>query len=536
VIRCGLSRDFPESSIPEALTAGYGAPVNARPPTRSLTALLLEAGLPVASLPAHLHVVDVQADSRSVRPGSLFVAYRGLESDGHDFVEAAVRAGAAAVVAERQPERGAGVPLVLVPDGRAAWAWLCAAWEGFPTRQMRLAGVTGTDGKTTVASLLQHVLSCSGLETGLISTVAARVGRQLLDTGLHTSTPPPSQVQALLAEMVVAGCRSAVVEATSEGLAQKRLEACDFDLAVLTNVTLDHLYFHGSFEAYREAKATLFRYLTGSLRKPGVEKVAVLNRDDPSHGHFASIPADIHLSYGQGRGDVSFAVLRQSAEQCLLAIESPWGNTEVRAPLPGIYNAYNVAGTLAAACAWGVTLEAASAAIATFPGVPGRADFLRCGQPFDLVIDFAHTTNALEQVLCAARSWTIGRLIVVFGCAGERDKLKRRPMARAAVTLANHAVFTAEDPRREGLSGILSEMERGAREAGATTGRDYRVVPDRAEAIAYAVAIALPGDTVLLCGKGHEQSMCYGREERPWSDHAAARQALAARGYVTSGS
>ena len=225
------------------------------------------------------------------------MAYRGLESDGQQR-ETALRAGAVAIVAERVPDEVVPVPLVLVPDGRVAWARLCAAWEGFPSRRMRVAGITGTDGKTTTAALLQHILAHCGLLTGLISTVCARVGERERNTGLHTTTPPPPEGQALLREMLDSGCRAAVLEATSEGLAQKRLEACDFDLAIVTNITHDHLYFHGSFEAYREAKAGLFRSLSGSFHKPGTDKIAVLNRDDPSYEYLASIPADRTLSYG----------------------------------------------------------------------------------------------------------------------------------------------------------------------------------------------------------------------------------------------
>ncbi|MGQ9553479.1 MAG: UDP-N-acetylmuramoyl-L-alanyl-D-glutamate--2,6-diaminopimelate ligase [Anaerolineae bacterium] len=493
--------------------------------------LLQAAGLPASGVPATLVVSDVQADSRLVRPGSLFVAYKGLEADGHTFIEAAIRAGAVAVVAERAPDQHTPVPLILTPCGRLAWARLCAAWQRFPSCQLRMAGITGTDGKTTTASLLHYILNACGLATGLVSTVNARIGEQAIDTGLHTTTPPPSQVQALLADMVAAGCTAAIIEATSEGLAQERLAACNFDLAIMTNVTHDHLYYHSSFEAYREAKAMLFRYLTTSQRKPGLAKVAILNRDDPSYDYFAGIQADEHITYSQQEADVVASVLASDAHGLRLHLASPWGKTELHVPLVGAYNAYNVAAAMAAACTWGISMDAAAAAIASFPGVPGRMDFIRLGQPFNVVVDFAHTANALQQVLRAARLWTAGNLIVVFGCAGERDVLKRQPMARIAIELADHAIFTAEDPRREKLGDILAQMEWGARQAGGTAGQHYRIVADRARAIWDAIAMAHPGDTVLLCGKGHEQSMCYGREEQPWNERKVAEAALLALGY-----
>ncbi|MHB0878492.1 MAG: UDP-N-acetylmuramoyl-L-alanyl-D-glutamate--2,6-diaminopimelate ligase, partial [Anaerolineae bacterium] len=479
-------------------------------------------------------VAGIAADSRTVRPGDVFVAYGGVEMDGHAYIDRALAAGAAAVVAERPVSLSRPVPLVIVPNGRVAWARLCAAWEGHPSRRLRLAGVTGTDGKTTTAGLLHHILGAAGMRTGLVSTVCARIGERSIDTGLHTSTPTPPAVQAFLADMVDDGCTAAVVESTSEGLAQHRLAACDFDLAVLTNLTHDHLYYHGSFAAYREAKAILFRYLSTSWRKDGVPKVAVLNRDDASWEYFRGILADRHLSYGDGTGDVAFRVLEEGADRLLLHVDSPWGAVEVHLPAPGRYNAYNVAAALAGACAWGVDLRQAAEAVSEFRGIEGRMDFVRFGQPFAVVVDFAHTAYALESALKAARAWTKGRLIVVFGCAGERDRDKRAPMAQAAVRLADLAVFTAEDPRREDLGAILAQMTAAAEALGARAGHEYRVVPDRAEAIAAAVAAAREGDTVLLCGKGHERSMCFGREERPWSERGSAETALRALGYGPS--
>ncbi len=502
------------------------------PPSTSWTLdrLVAAAGLHAGVLPA-LPVHSIQSDSRHVSPGALFVAYRGLQTDGHQHISAAVRAGAAAVVAERDPDLPPSVPIIVVSDGRSAWALLEAAWRRYPARRLRLAGVTGTDGKTTTSTLLHHILSAEGRSVGLVSTLGARIGNDDIDTGLHTSTPTPAQMQDLLQSMVVSGCEAAVIEATSEGLAQRRLVGCDFDLAIVTNITHDHLYYHGTPEAYLQAKAMLFESLSGGRRQFGVPKVAVLNRDDASYAHLRSIPADRHLTYGSTKADVQITRVAESAGSLEAALHTPWGVANLRLPLIGPYNAWNAAAAISGACSWGVPLARAVAHCATFAGVPGRMELICRGQPFAVIVDFAHTANALEQALRAVRPTTKGRLIVVFGCAGERDVLKRAPMAIAAVTLADHAVFTAEDPRRESLPAILGQMEAAAIAAGARPGEQYSIEPDRGRAIAQALGMAGPNDTVILCGKGHEQSMCFGTVEHPWDDRVAARQALAALGY-----
>lgn len=500
-------------------------------PTWTLSRLITAAGIPAADL-ADTPVVSLQTDSRRVGPGSLFIAYRGLQADGHQHIAAAVAAGAVAVVAERQPEGALPVPLVVVPNGRVAWASLEAAWHRFPSRRLRLAGVTGTDGKTTTSALLHHILTREGENVGLVSTLGARLGSREIDTGLHTSTPTPAQMQALLHDMVRSGCEAAVIEATSEGLAQHRLAACDFDLAVVTNVTHDHLYYHKTHEAYLQAKGMLFKYLAQSGHKFGVPKVAVLNRDDAAYDYLRSLSADRHLSYGSHRADVTIAATAEHDGGLDVTLRTPWGRADLFLSLIGRYNAWNAAAAVAAACSWGTPLERAAIHCATFPGVPGRTEFIRQGQPFTVIVDFAHTANALEQELRAVRLITEGKLIAVFGCAGERDVLKRAPMAVTSVTLADHSVFTAEDPRREDLTSILAQMESAAVAAGACPDADYTVEPDRESAILSALRMARPGDTVILCGKGHEQSMCFGVEEHPWDDRAVARRALLSLGYT----
>jgi UDP-N-acetylmuramoyl-L-alanyl-D-glutamate--2,6-diaminopimelate ligase len=506
----------------------------------------LVAALPEARLrgSAETPIEGITHDSRRVTEGSLFVAYQGVAVDGHTFIPAALQQGAAAVVAEQEVD-GLAVPLVQVPDGREALAYLAAAWEGYPARKLVVLGVTGTDGKTTTCNLLHSILSAAGRQAGLVTTVNAVIGERVKDTGLHTTTPDAPDMQRYLAEMVEAGMELAVVEATSEGLAQQRVTACDFDLAVVTNVTHEHLYFHGSLEAYQQAKAKLFHHLSNGYHKPGVPKVAVLNCDDASYAYLRPIPADRHLAYGlRSQAEASDAAgsapdvvaegLRRSATDASVAevrfiLRGLGHEFVVRTRLVGDYNVSNILAAATAALALGVPPEAIQEGVWNVAGIIGRMELVDEGQDFAALVDFAHTPNALERALETARTLTDGRVIAVLGCAGERDVQKRAWMGEISARLADLTVMTAEDPRREPLEAILDEMARGAEGAGGVAGRDYFRVPDRAEAIQFAVDLALPGDLVITCGKGHERSMCYGTEERPWSEHAVLRAALRQR-------
>jgi UDP-N-acetylmuramoyl-L-alanyl-D-glutamate--2,6-diaminopimelate ligase len=469
---------------------------------------------------------SITCDSRRAMDGSLFVAYRGVAVDGHDFIPQAVANGAVAVVAEKNV-RGLDIPLVVVPDGRAALADLSAVWYGYPARQLRVVGVTGTDGKTTTCNLLYSILAAAGLRAGLVTTVNAVIGARVMDTGLHTTTPDAPDVQRYLAEMVEAGMEIAVLEATSEGLAQHRMSACDFDLAVITNIAHDHLYFHGTQEAYREAKAMLFRHLMDGYRKPGVPKVAVLNADDDSFHFLKSTPADRQWAYSiEGDADVVATGLRRSAADTRFAVQSPEVDFQLQTALLGDFNVSNILAATSAALALGVPVDAIQRGVWDVKGIIGRMERVDEGQDFLAIVDFAHTPNALEAALQTARGLTRGRVIAVFGCAGERDVVKRPWMGEISGRLADVTVLTAEDPRTESLEAILDEVALGVEKAGGVGGESYFRVADRAEAIQFAVDLAQPGDLVIACGKGHEQSMCYGTVERPWNEHEVLRAAL----------
>jgi UDP-N-acetylmuramoyl-L-alanyl-D-glutamate--2,6-diaminopimelate ligase len=500
----------------------------------------LLAALPDARAagPTDVEIVHLTADSRQARPGSLFVAYRGVSVDGHRFIPGAVEQGAIAVVGEAPPGDLPALPAtyVQVADGRLALARLAAAWHGYPSRRLKVIGVTGTDGKTTTSTLIHSILLAAGHPSGLVSTVSARIGGQELDTGFHTTTPDALELQKYLACMVDAGMEYAVLETTSHGLEQQRAAAVDYDVAVLTNITHEHLDQHGAFESYRQAKAQLFRYLAGAARKPGVDKVSILNADDPSYPLLLPIPADVHLSYGlDSPADVTARDVAINATETRFTVITPAGEFPVSSCLLGRFNVYNLLAAIAVAVSQGLPAAAIQQGIAAILGVVGRMESITLpggppGRPTSLpavIVDFAHTPNALESALRFARTLTSSRLIAVFGCAGLRDRGKRPLMGEVAGRLADLTIITAEDPRTENLDEIMEQIAGGCRSAGRGEGEGYILEGNREKAIARAVALAAPTDLVMVCGKGHERSMCYGVTEKPWSDQDAVRKALA---------
>jgi len=479
-----------------------------------------------------IDVGNVVCDSRQVRPGDLFVAVSGVSVDGHRFVPDALRAGAVACVVERPLPELEGVPTAVVASAREAFARLQAALHGYPGRRLRVIGVTGTDGKTTTSRLITGILRAAGEAVGSVDTVNAEIGGQQIETGFHTTTPDAPAMQAYLAEMVAAGMAYAVIESTSHGLAQHRVTACEYDVAVVTNITHEHLDYHGSYEAYREAKAMLFRALATSARKPGMPKVAVLNADDASYASLRPIPADVRVSYGVESGaDVRASGVEVSPAGLRLRVIAGGDEIDIASPLIGRYNAHNILAAVATARALGIDDEAIRAGVAAVRGVLGRMEPIDRGQPFAAIVDFAHTPNALENALRTARELAPGRVIVVFGCAGLRDRAKRAWMGEVAGRLADYTVITAEDPRTEPLDDIMAEIAAGCRKAGRVEGADFARIGDRREAIAAALAMARPGDLVMAAGKGHERSMCFGTTEHPWSEHEAMVEGLARLGY-----
>lgn len=485
------------------------------------------------SLPTQIPDVEVNGiaiDSRAVKAGNLFVAMRGRDADGHNYIQKAIDNGAAAVVGDRELG-GFSVPYIQLEDARHALTWLAAAFHGFPARKLTVIGVTGTDGKTTTSNLIHKILIAAGLKAGMISTVNAVIGDEVLDTGFHVTTPDAHDVQRYLAKMVDAGLTHVVLETTSHGWSQHRVDACEFDIAVVTNITHEHMDEHGGYENYRAAKARLFSSLEWTRTKPhGNPRLGVINFDDKKSFDFLNDFIKTNkINYGLGEGaDIRGMNIEYSPTGIHFTAVSKDFRVATSSKLVGAYNVSNCLAAMTAAIhGLGIDPQVAAQGIASLEGIPGRMERIDMGQNFTAIVDFAHTPNALKVSLEAGRTMTNKRVIAVFGSAGLRDREKRRMMAETSAELADLTVLTAEDPRIESLDGILDEMAAGMRSKGGREGETFWRVPDRGEAIKFALRLAQEGDIVLSCGKGHEQSMCFGKTEYLWDDRTAMRAALA---------
>ena len=474
-------------------------------------------------------LTGIAIDSRTVKPGDLFVAMQGGSIDGHAYIPMAIDKGAVAVVGQKDMDN-LPIPYIQVENPRQSLTYLAAAFYDWPGRKLTVIGVTGTDGKTTTCNLIYHILVAAGLKAGMISTVNAVIGDEVLDTGFHVTTPDAHDVQRYLAKMVDAGLTHVVLETTSHGWAQYRVDACEFDIGVITNITHEHFDEHGSYENYRAAKARLFRSLENTQPKvQGNPRLAVLNQDDRSFDFLNDFVKTNKITYGvKSDAQIQATDISYTLDDMQFIAKARELRVSIRVNLVGEYNVSNCLAALGATVfGLGIKPKIAAEGIAKLPGIPGRMEMINMGQNFMAVVDFAHTPNALKVTLETARQMTEGRVIAVFGSAGLRDKEKRRMMAEISAELADLTVLTAEDPRTESLDGILDEMATGAGSKGGREGETFWRVPDRGEAIRFALQLAHPGDIVLACGKGHEQSMCFGKIEHPWDDRLALRAALA---------
>lgn len=497
--------------------------------TKTLSQLFIDFPLARPQNIPDVEITGIAIDSRAVNPGDLFVAMRGGTVDRHDYIQKAIERGAAAIVGDREIS-GFAVPYLRLENSRRALTWLSAAFYDWPARRLTVIGVTGTDGKTTTTNLLYQILLAAGIKAGMISTVNAVIGDEVLDTGFHVTTPDAHDVQRYLAKMVETGLTHVVLETTSHGWAQYRVDACEFDIGVVTNITHEHMNEHGNYENYRAAKARLFSSLEWTLPKPqGNPRLGVINRDDSKSFEFLHTFIKTNkVNYGLAAGaDVRAEDISYNPSGIDFAARSQEYRVGIRSKLVGAYNVSNCLAALTAAVnGLGIPPETAAQGIAALEGIPGRMERIDLGQSFTAIVDFAHTPNALKSALEAGRTMTTERVISVFGSAGLRDKEKRRMMAETSAELADLTVLTAEDPRTESLDGILEEMAEGARSRGGREGETFWRVPDRGEAIRFALRLARPGDIVLACGKGHEQSMCFGECEHLWDDRTAMRAAL----------
>jgi UDP-N-acetylmuramoyl-L-alanyl-D-glutamate--2,6-diaminopimelate ligase len=497
---------------------------------------------------AAIQVRGVTNDSRLVRDGSLFVAVPGLHVDGHEYVAAAAATGAAvALVDHALPD--VALPQIVVAGTREALATAAAWWYGDPSHDLAVVGITGTDGKTTTSFLAVAALETAGLRTGMTGTAATRIGGVQTANEAHATTPEAPELQRALRAMALAGDTAAVIETTSHGLALARVDRIAYDIAILTNLTHEHLELHGTWEAYRDAKLRLFEKLARPGTPPGPDATSspkphpwpatgIVNADDPSAGAFIGVTQEAGarvLTYGTDpTADVRATRIEEDARRLHIAYEAPSGAATVDLQLVGRFNVHNALAVVALGEAVGLDPAAVREGLAALPLVPGRMERVDVGQPFGVIVDFAHSPVALQTVLdllapsAASRG---GGLIAVFGSAGERDTAKRPTMGRIAGERARIVVVTDEDPRGEDSDRINDAIARGAEAAGKRRDHDLLVIADRRAAIEAAIERARPGDIVLLAGKGHERAIIGPDGPIPWNEREEAEAALHRAGY-----
>jgi UDP-N-acetylmuramoyl-L-alanyl-D-glutamate--2,6-diaminopimelate ligase len=478
-------------------------------------------------------VSEVAHDSRKVKPGSLFVALRGFHSDGHRFIPQAVRQGAAAVVAEFEDRTAetAGTPQIIVEDTRTALALLADVFYGHPSNRLALIGVTGTNGKTTTTYLVKAVLEAAGHSAGLIGTIDYRVGDRVYSA--PNTTPESLDLQRLLAEMVDIGATHCVMEVSSHAMELGRTVGCRFTTAAFTNFTQDHLDFHETMEAYFRAKLRLFTGL-------GPDHYAVINQDDPYAAAILNQTQARVITTGLTDSAMVHPIgqTQHGISGLTFTVATPSGRVVVESPLIGRHNIYNILTAIGTGISLGIGLDAIARGIRSMKAVPGRIEKVDEGQPFAVVVDYAHSEDALVRLLEAMREIAENRIITVFGCGGDRDRTKRPKMGAAALAGSDLVIVTSDNPRSEDPGSIIAEIEQGMIKGEKTafpgalvsSGKTpYSVIPDRRDAITSAIAAAKPGDIVVLAGKGHEDYQIIGSSRVHFDDREVAREEIRKR-------
>lgn len=469
-------------------------------------------------------VSGLSYDSRQIKPGELFFAIRGFKTDGHLFVKEAAAKGADAVVVEQIQDLDPSVTQVLVPDTRAAMGEMAAAFFGHPARRLRVIGVTGTNGKTTTTYLIKSVLEQAGLSVGLIGTIQVMIGGKAVPA--KRTTPESLDLQALLAEMVAHNLDCVVMEVSSHALELNRTAGLEFDTAVFTNLTQDHLDFHQSLEDYFQAKAKLFAGLAKASVKAG--KAAVINVDDPFGVRMGILSSAPVYSYGvEQPAQIRACDIHITSKGVRYRLQTPFGDVPLDLGLTGRFNVYNTLAASGACLAAGVDLADLKAGLEKVTGVPGRFELVDMGQDFAVIVDYAHTPDSLRNVLNTVRGFAQNRVITVFGAGGDRDRAKRPLMGQAAAELSDYVILTSDNPRSEDPMVICSEIEQGMLPlASRKAGFDYHIEPNRARAIEMAIKMAEAGDVVVIAGKGHETYQEFASHIIDFDDRAEARRVL----------
>ena len=483
----------------------------------------------------------IRFDSRDVEAGDVFVCVLGGQVDGHAYAAQAVQRGAVALIAQAGHAGDLGalsVPVVEVPNSRITLATISAAHEGYPAQSLTVIGVTGTDGKSTTAFLILAALEACGITAGLLTTIESRIAGRVIPNPTRLTSQEAPFVQQMLAVMVEAGCTHAVIESTSIGLDLHRVDACAFDVAVFTNLTSDHLDYHKTMEHYRSSKGRLFEMLDEPRPEKAkrVRRAAVVNRDDPAWKYFAARTKSRVVTYAveddEADVHVEGLMLWPDGATFALVADSDDESVEASIQLPGAYNVANATAALTVAASLRLPVEAAAAGVAACKGVPGRMERIE-GAPIDVIVDYAHTGAALRKAVEALRPVVEGRIIAVFGCAGERARERRSGLGSVAAELIDLSILTDEDPRSEPSEAIIDEIAQAMIAAGAvegaSEGHSFERIVDRRAAIARALEIAQPGDLVLIAGKGHESTIEYADGPQPWDDRAVAREEITKR-------
>ncbi len=478
-----------------------------------------------------LEVRGISMHSRQVAPGDLFACIPGIpgfQEDRHPYAGDAVQAGAVALVVEREVD--CGVPMIKVPDARHALALMASHLNGYPSSKLKLIGVTGTNGKTTTAHMIEAILAHAGYHTGLMGNLGTKIGKTLHASDLNTQEPP--SLQANLKRMADEAVEYAVMEASSQGLAVGRVIGCDYRTAVFTNLTQDHLDFHGTMEAYLAAKGLLYARLGNAFSPdPDRHKFAVLNGDEEASAYLRQVTTALAFTYGihSELADVRAVNVRLTSRGTSFDVVSYAGTLPFEMRMVGTFNVYNALAAITCALAEQVPLRVIREGLAQFGGVPGRMEVIDEGQDFMVLVDYAHTPDGLENVLSTVRDFAERRVITVFGCGGDRDRTKRPIMGKLSATYSDYVVVTSDNPRSEEPNRILTDIAVGLEERGWTQER-YMLLPDRAQAIVEAIRIAEPGDVVIIAGKGHETYQIIGGVTNHFDDREEARAAIHGKG------
>lgn len=476
---------------------------------------------------AGVEILGIQADSRKVKPGDLFICVRGLVTDGHQYAAKAVEAGACALVVEE--ELPLAVPMLVVKDARNALAAIAARFYGYPSRSLKVIPVTGTNGKTTSTYIMEKILSDRGFVTGLMGNIEMKIAGTSYPTS-STNTREPLELQESFRKMADAGVEYCLMEASSHALDLGRVKETWFRTALFTNLTQDHLDYHKTMDNYRQAKGLLFSRLgNGGTPDERERSYAVLNADDPASAYYAAQTAVEVVTYGvEQAADVSARDIRITAQGTFFRLCTWLGEAGVRLRLIGKFNVCNALGAVAVCLLEGVSLEHAVQSLESIPPVEGRMEAVGEGQAFQVLVDYAHTPDGLENALAAVKEVAEGRVITVFGCGGDRDRTKRPIMGRIAAHYSDYVIVTSDNPRSEDPEAILKDIEPGVREGGLTQ-ESFTLTADRRHAIQMAIEMASPKDVVLIAGKGHETYQIINGATHHFDDREEAREALRSR-------